>query len=58
MTWDQLLEATVLIFELPQPADLRHVQPAVVILPAVERGLGNTHLSADLRHRRTTFGLL
>ena len=52
----QLLQLPVLLLELPKPPELRHPPPVVLALPAVKRLLEYSHLPANLRDRRTTFG--
>src|SRR5690606_19049668 len=49
----ELLQLSVLFLELLQFTQLRDTQAAVLLLPAVERGLGDLQLAADLSDRRT-----
>jgi hypothetical protein len=53
----QLLELLVLGPQLAQLPDLRRAQAPVLLLPAVERLLGDLELAADLGHRRAGLGL-
>ena len=48
----QSLRLQVLFLKLPQLAYLCRTQPAILLLPAKIRRLGNPHLAADLRHNR------
>jgi hypothetical protein len=54
---DQLLELAVLLLELPQPVQLGYAQTAVLLLPVLERSLGNSHPPARLADRCTALGL-
>ena len=53
---DQALEAGILLAHLPQLAHFRHTQAAELLLPQVERRLGNPHLPADIADRRAALG--
>lgn len=54
---NQLLELPVLIPQLAQLPDLRRAEAAVLLLPAVERLLGDLELAADLDDRRAGLDL-
>src|SRR5439155_10748753 len=54
---DHALQAAILVPELAQLPELAHAQVAKLPLPAVERGLGDLELPADVRHRRPRFDL-
>src|SRR5207247_10927739 len=47
----------LLVPELAHLPELAHAQVAKLPLPAVERGLGDLELPADVRHRRPRFDL-
>ena len=49
-------KARVLIFKLPELAQLAHAQFAVLLLPRVVRGLRDANLAAHLHHRRAAVG--
>lgn len=53
----QLFELTVLVFELPQPAQLGHAHPCKFLLPAIKRLLADTELPTDLGDRCPRFYL-
>ena len=55
---DELLQFAVLGLELPKAAQLRGADPAVLLLPVVERGLTDAHLAADLFDLRACLGLV
>lgn len=44
----QLLQPTVLIFQLPQPPQLADLEDAVLCLSSIERGVADAVLAADL----------
>src|SRR5690606_32675680 len=48
---DEALEPRVLLFELPQPAQLTHAQVRELPLPDAERRLADAQLPADIAHR-------
>jgi len=55
---DELLQLAVLVNELLQPPQLAHTQPAVQLIPAVERLLADAHPAQNFGHRRSRFSLL
>jgi len=54
---NQPLQLRVLVFQLLEPPDLGNTHPRVDLLPAIERRLRDTHLSANLANRRASFRL-
>src|SRR5215470_16553365 len=53
----QALQPSVFVLELPQAAELAHAQVRVLLLPAVEGGLTDPQLPADVPDRGTALGL-
>ena len=54
----QTLQPPILFLELLELADLVGFQPLVLFLPPIQRLLRDPHLSDQLRHRHSHFGLL
>src|SRR5579871_2368885 len=54
---DQALQARVLIAQLAELADLGEPELGVLLLPEVKARLAHPDLPADVRHRRSAFGL-
>ena len=54
---DQPLQLGILLLDLFQPPDLDHAHPGELLLPSVERELGDTELAADLLDRCAGLGL-
>ena len=54
---DHAFQPTILIPQIAELAQLAHAEPAVLALPAIERGLGDLELAADLDDRRGGLGL-
>jgi hypothetical protein len=54
---DELLELTILLFKLAEPAQLRYTHPRKRLLPALERLLADPEFAADLGHRCPRFCL-
>ena len=52
---DELLQFAVLVLELLDPPQLADAQPAIHLLPAVERLLRSPQKTDDLGHRRAPF---
>lgn len=52
-----LLELAVRLLELLESADFFHAHPRELLLPPLERLLADSHLPADLSHRRSALGL-
>src|SRR5262249_59863602 len=55
---DKLCEFAVLVLELLHTTQLAGAKPAIQLLPAIERLLGNPHPPDDLGHRRSRLRLL
>ena len=51
-TGNQLLQSEILFLKLPHVFQLRRRNPPVFLAPCIERGIGNTQLTADFRHGR------
>ena len=54
----QLLQIAVLVLELLQPPQLAHAEPAIELLPAIERLLRDPHPTDHLGDRRPRLRLL
>ena len=54
---DDLLQATILLFERPQLPQLTHPQVGEALLPDVECRVADAELPAYVRHRRPALGL-
>jgi hypothetical protein len=54
----ELLEPTVLLLKLLHPRHQRHVHAAVLAAPFIKRRRTDPVLSAQIRHRRPSLGLL
>ena len=54
---DQLLQAPILVLDLPQPAQLADSQVGVLPFPEVERRLAEAPLPTDIRHGGPALGL-
>jgi hypothetical protein len=54
----QPVQPGILLFQLPELADLRGHQAPMLFLPAVKGLLADTHLAGDLGHLRPLLGLL
>ena len=55
---DQLFQVAVLVLELLQPPQLTHAEPAIELLPTIERLLRDPHPTDHLGHRRPRLRLL
>src|SRR4051812_13595703 len=54
---DRRLESPILFPQLLQLAELAHIEPRVLLLPAIERRLRHAHLPADVDDGRPALGL-
>ena len=54
---NQLLQPEILFLKLPHVLQLRGRNATVFLAPRIERGIGNTQLATDVRHRRPQFSL-